>query len=137
MYLNKPPLPCSFLKSTPPGPNSGIEVKGETELEEFNEKAITCRECGFEVTNNSFSTNVKNSHEHAFFNPHGYVFQIRCFSAATGCVTLGKPSAEFTWFAGYTWQIATCSKCKTHLGWHFQSSSNSFYGLIKDKINEG
>ncbi|NDV21940.1 hypothetical protein FMS18_04340 [Desulfovibrio sp. JC022] len=128
------PLPCSFLKSTPPGPGSGCEVEDENELHESEKKSITCRECGFEITNNSFSTKINNSHEHAFFNPHGYVFQLRCFSAATGCITAGNSSSEFTWFAGCTWKIAMCSRCMTHLGWRFQSDSNSFYGLIKDKI---
>ncbi|WP_421902598.1 cereblon family protein [Maridesulfovibrio sp.] len=128
------PLPCSLLKTTPPGADFDIEVKDKDELHESEKKAILCRECGAEITDSSFSTKINDSHEHSFFNPHGYVFQIRCFSAATGCATSGPPSDEFTWFAGYTWQISACSKCRAHLGWRFQSSTNSFYGLIKDKL---
>ncbi|ACS80585.1 cereblon family protein [Maridesulfovibrio salexigens] len=130
------PSPCSFLKSTPPGTNSGIEVDDKDELHESEKKTITCRECGARITDSSFSTKINDNHEHSFFNPHGYVFQIRCFSAATGCATSGPPSDDFTWFAGYTWQISACSKCRVHLGWRFQSNTNSFYGLIKDKIKE-
>jgi len=135
MQISYSPLPCSLLKTTPPGPDSGIEVEDQESLLE-SEAKITCRECGAEITDKSFATKVNDSHEHSFFNPHGYVFQIRCFSVATGCTLAGKPSNEFSWFAGHTWQVAICRSCMTHLGWRFQSDSISFYGLIRDKIKE-
>ncbi|WP_415714832.1 cereblon family protein [Maridesulfovibrio sp.] len=136
MNQNNSIPPCSFLKSTPHGPDSGIEVEDKDEVRESEKKIITCRACGTEITDSSFATKVNENHEHSFFNPHGYVFQIRCFSAATGCATAGKPSNEFTWFSGYTWKVAVCRSCMTHLGWRFQSDSTSFYGLIRDKISE-
>ncbi|NDV28505.1 cereblon family protein [Desulfovibrio sp. JC010] len=129
------PLPCSLLKTAPPGADSGVEVEDQ-DLMLDSEKKITCRECGAEITDNSFATKINDKHEHSFFNPHGYVFQIKCFSTAPGCTIAGKPSNEFSWFAGYTWQVAVCRSCMVHLGWRFQSDSSSFYGLIKNNIKE-
>lgn len=136
MQTTYPHLPISLLKSPPPGSDSDLEVKDKTSLAAPEKKKVLCRSCGAEITDNSFATNVNDSHEHSFFNPHGYVFQIRCYSAATGCISAGNPSNEFTWFSGYTWQLAVCNKCSAHLGWRFQSDSVSFYGLIRDKISE-
>ena len=136
MQTTYPHPPCSLLKSTPSGPDSNLEAEDKTSLDNPENKKVLCRTCGAKITDNSFAAIVNNSHEHSFFNPHGYVFQIRCYSAATGCTSGGKPSSEFTWFAGYTWQLAICRACSAHLGWRFQSDSVSFYGLIRDKLTE-
>ena len=34
-------------------------------------------------------------------------------------VLQGIPSTECSWFPGYAWQIAGCSRCHTHLGWRY------------------
>ncbi|WP_320008845.1 cereblon family protein [Maridesulfovibrio sp.] len=136
MQTTYPHPPCSLLKSAPPGSDSNLEAKLKASLDDPKKKKVLCRTCGAEITDNSFATRVNNSHEHSFFNPHGYVFQIRCYSAATGCRYSGKPSYEFTWFAGCSWQIAVCKACLSHLGWRFQSDSTYFYGLIRDKLTE-
>jgi len=31
----------------------------------------------------------------------------------------GRPTTEFSWFEGYSWQVAVCSECGEHLGWRF------------------
>jgi hypothetical protein len=79
-------------------------------------------------------------HEHAFFNPAGIAFQVRCFREAPGCLVQGQATAEFSWFAGYQWQYALCGICLSHLGWLFSSGKSSaenadvFFGLIARKI---
>ncbi|GBG00324.1 hypothetical protein Rsub_13032 [Raphidocelis subcapitata] len=57
----------------------------------------------------------------AFVNPHGHVHDLVTFKSVTPrAVTLhGQPTAEFSWFPGYTWQIAVCAHCGEHLGWRF------------------
>lgn len=77
---------------------------------------------------------VNGRHQHAFFNPAGIAFELRCFRQASGAVPCGEPSAEFTWFSGYCWQIALCATCQSHLGWLFTSDS-AFYGLIATRLS--
>lgn len=76
---------------------------------------------------------VNGSHEHAFFNPAGIAFQIRCFRTAPGAAAQGDASNAFTWFPGYRWQVALCSTCHTHLGWLFANGS-AFFGLIASRL---
>jgi hypothetical protein len=76
---------------------------------------------------------VNGRHLHAFFNPAGIAFEIRCFRQAPGAAPQGEPSAEFTWFSGYRWQIALCTTCQSHLGWLFTNGS-VFYGLIATRL---
>ena len=77
---------------------------------------------------------VNGRHEHAFFNPAGIAFEIRCFHAAPGTALHGAASAEFTWFAGYRWRIALCATCHTHIGWLF-TGDDLFYGLIAHQLH--
>ncbi|MDM8517965.1 cereblon family protein, partial [Desulfobacterales bacterium HSG16] len=63
---------------------------------------------------------------------------IGCFSAAFGCARSGVPTSEYTWFAGFSWCFAMCSKCQIHLGWHFLAEGDkNFYGLILNQLVEG
>ncbi|CCO22034.1 cereblon family protein [Maridesulfovibrio hydrothermalis] len=118
-------------------PSDGTELNGDAKpIKPSSRKKIICRECRFEITESVLAISVNGRHEHSFFNPHGYVFQIRCFSAAKGCISTGDPSSEFSWFANCTWQVAACGRCLGHLGWKFSSDSNSFFGLIKNNIRE-
>jgi hypothetical protein len=77
---------------------------------------------------------VGGAHRHTFFNPAGIVYEVGCFRQAVGCIASGPPSAEFTWFAGHLWRIALCRRCRTHLGWHFTSGDESFFGLILPRL---
>ena len=109
--------------SSPPGPR----------LEAAAEQALLCAACSAAITDEKQAIEVGGSHHHTFFNPAGIVFELRCFQQAAGAIAQGDLSTEFTWFAGFQWQVALCSSCKTHLGWHF-TSAQSFYGLIKDRL---
>ncbi|WP_432735782.1 cereblon family protein [Maridesulfovibrio sp. FT414] len=135
--MENPIYPISLLKTAPPPPSGDLDAKDESALDDApGKKKIVCRECGFKICDASFAIRVNGSHEHSFFNPHGYVFELRCFSSAPGCMTASPPSSEFSWFAGHTWQIGACALCSAHLGWKFQSGASTFYGLIKNSIQE-
>ncbi len=54
--------------------------------------------------------------------------------AARGAENVGKPTAEFSWFAGYTWMYSVCRECATHLGWRFEGDGPSFHGLILARL---
>lgn len=40
----------------------------------------------------------------------------------------------YTWFPGYAWRLALCAKCGLHLGWHYRSSGDDFFGLILNRL---
>lgn len=40
-------------------------------------------------------------------------------SRATNTELTGAPSAEYSWFPGYTWTIAVCASCMAHVGWRW------------------
>lgn len=110
---------------------SSSTVFEEQQKEKEKEKeGLFCRECGHYITSKDQIIEVDGQHYHTFFNPAGVVYEIGCFSSASGCQRYGPPSSEFTWFAGYTWQMSLCAVCQCHLGWFFRSIDASFYGLI-------
>lgn len=113
----------SAITLRPPGSRSGQAPQKR------NEEAILCAACGAEITHQRQAIVINTRHTHAFFNPAGIAFEIRCFRLAPGATSLGAPSAEFTWFPGYRWQIAICAACQAHLGWLF-TNGVSFFGLI-------
>ncbi len=95
---------------------------------------ILCRRCKNEITTAEHMIAVNGRHQHSFTNPAFITFQIGCFSSASGCHIHGIPTYEFTWFPGYAWAIAVCSKCLLHLGWYYQSEEATFFGLIMDNL---
>jgi hypothetical protein len=102
------------------------------------EKGVFCRVCQARITTQEHSVSINGRHLHAFFNPAGIAFEIRCFRSAAGTVGQGPMSSDFTWFPGYSWQIALCSVCQVHLGWRFvdTTASHHFYGLIVSRLFE-
>ena len=114
--------------------NSFVEDEAngqESEQEEY----IRCRQCHNVITSPTERIEVQGSHQHTFANPHGIVFEIGCFRTVKGCGHAGPASQEFSWFAGYSWRIAVCVMCLTHLGWLFASSDyTSFHGLVLDRL---
>jgi hypothetical protein len=97
---------------------------------EEKEESIICKNCRNEITTVGYSIAVSGQHAHIFKNPLGVTFHIGCFSKAWGSFIYGIPTYEATWFPGFTWCIAVCANCFTHLGWYYQSGTESFYGLI-------
>ena len=99
------------------------------------EDHILCRPCHHIITSPSERMEVKGSHQHTFANPYGIVFEIGCFQTVKGCGFAGPDSDEFSWFSGFSWRIAVCIGCLTHVGWSFSSQSGTrFYGLILDRL---
>jgi hypothetical protein len=94
---------------------------------------VRCAACGHGITTPDQAMQVNGRHTHAFFNPAGIAFELRCFRSAPGISVEGAPTGEFSWFSGCRWQIALCSSCRTHLGWLF-TGARSFAGLISGRI---
>lgn len=97
---------------------------------------LICAMCLNAITTSSARTERAGSHSHTFSNPHGFVFHIACFSTAPGCDTGSDPTAEYSWFPGFSWQVAVCRGCGEHLGWLFSGAESRFHGLIVDRLAE-
>jgi hypothetical protein len=129
--LRQPPERPQQQRSPEPG-TAASEEKSPQE-----EPFILCRDCLHPITRPAERISVQGQHHHTFANPHGIVFEIGCFRSAQGCGVIGPASDEFTWFAGYHWQVSVCGACLAHLGWRFFSAGgNSFFGLILDRLIE-
>jgi hypothetical protein len=107
------------------------DARDETDVQRNH---ILCKTCGNAITSEADSIAIYGSHEHTFVNPMGLTFHIGCFSNAGGCHIMGAPTAEYTWFPGFTWSYVVCSSCFTHLGWHYNSGGSGFFGLILDQL---
>lgn len=129
------------LKEKPGPPADGaavIERDPEEEAGRGGGSSIKCSACRSKVTEASARAEIDGRHRHTFFNPHGLVFDIGCFSRAAGCAPVSPPTTEFTWFPGYAWRIVVCRSCGVHLGWsyHSESGGGTFFGLILDLLVE-
>ncbi len=118
-------------------PGGSVETLEEEKTDEKREQVYFCRSCGNTITSRKYNFEIDDRHLHTFMNPAGLIFQIACFSHASGCHIYGEYTEEFTWFAGYEWSIALCRVCSRHLGWHYSSGLSSFYGLIMENLAEG
>ncbi|KAG8011743.1 Protein cereblon [Nibea albiflora] len=98
---------------------------------------ILCRACGHELAHgtdihfvpsrlalsgrNDTLVGGRRVNIQLFENPHGHQFEVITFRKAD--VTQHWPADKhFSWFPGFSWTVATCPRCKTHLGWSFQPS---------------
>ena len=117
--------------------DGALDLYEEESEERERSPLLVCRSCGFAITSEKMRIAMAGSHQHTFFNPAGIVYQLGCFSEASGCVLVGARSPEFSWFAGFLWQVALCRGCGHHLGWHFLGSGQSFYGLILAELVPG
>ena len=111
-----------------------LQPESENREKEKKETPLICSLCSGTITSSSQAISKNGQHEHAFFNPAGIAFEIRCFREAPGCLVQGDPTTEFCWFDGYSWQYGICSNCLAHLGWFFSSEQDGFFGLIVGKI---
>jgi hypothetical protein len=109
-------------------------TKEKPAFKDQKDKAVICRKCFYQITTADKQISVDGARTHTFFNPAGIVYEIICFSTAPGCIFDGAVSNEFSWFAGFTWRLAFCGKCLTHLGWLFESCDSSFLGLILKRL---
>ena len=106
----------------------------KTDSQSKEDEIIICAACRTGITDPDRQIIINNSFLHTFVNPHGYVFEIGCFSNARGVRPASISSNEFSWFVGYSWEIGVCHNCSTHLGWIFSSGSDLFFGLILEKL---
>ncbi|XP_034232877.1 protein cereblon isoform X2 [Thrips palmi] len=99
---------------------------------------LCCRQCGQHVAHQQdvFSMSVEGM-QGTYCNVYGYVYETVTIHKATGLrLQNAPPSTEFSWFPGYAWTVAACSRCRKHMGWHFTATSpdmkpRGFWGLCR------
>lgn len=71
-----------------------------------------------------------------YCNPAGYIHETLTVNKTVekSVSMVDRPSTDFSWFPGYAWQIAVCSKCSSHIGWKFVAVTKNlkpkaFFGL--------
>lgn len=98
--------------------------------------SLCCARCLHPVTEHSAYLELAGGHTHVFTNPGGITYELALYAHAN-CVIHGPATTEYTWFAGYAWQLALCSNCHEHLGWRYRKLGGaSFYGLIRQRLRE-
>jgi hypothetical protein len=112
-------------------PKQQLKDREDNDKEGF----LLCKVCNYPITGKNDRININDKYEYVFTNPHGYIFHIGCFDVAPGCIIYGEENSYFSWFIGYTWQIALCGRCGTLIGWFFRSKDRQFFGIILDKIS--
>lgn len=96
---------------------------------------LVCSNCSHPITSESERITMAGAHQHTFTNPHQITYRIGCFRDAPGCSYLGAATDEFTWFPGYSWRIALCAGCGSHIGWMYQKlESAAFHGLLTNQL---
>lgn len=134
--------PYDLVCKKKPGPDKPGENLPEKEVDEQAREGepakgeyVLCGQCKQIITYPEERILKMGAFQHTFANPHGIVFEIGCFRFANGCGYTGPATSEFTWFSGYSWRIAVCNQCLTHLGWLFLSAGpDRFHGLILDQL---
>ena len=102
--------------------------------EETDRKWVRCSTCNYKITLLSDKIHINSADVHIFKNPAGIIYRVICFSQAPGSVNITEYTFENSWFSGYSWSISLCRLCNNHLGWHYSSGSEEFYGLIAERI---
>jgi hypothetical protein len=129
-------LACQLFKKSDEksrgGTHADFEVRDASR--DASERRLLCCSCGSPVTTEAERIAIDGQHVHRRTNPAGVDFEFGCFVTAPGAETTAEPTAEFSWFAGYTWVYSVCRICATHLGWHFEGAGPSFHGLILDRL---
>ncbi len=122
------------LNSSGEKPLKGVRIKFEKKFGLEERHFVLCRYCGNRITTMEHIISVDGQHTHTFTNQQGITYEVGCFSSAIGCVIYGNPTLELTWFDDFCWSLALCSSCLFHMGWHYKSEEESFFGLILDRL---
>jgi len=87
------------------------------------DRPVRCKRCGAEVSSvgRMFTVGGAEGTTGAYVNAHGVVHQTITVRSVQreAVLCFGEPEVRDSWFPGYSWTIAHCSLCHSHLGWKF------------------
>ena len=86
---------------------------------------ICCKSCNRRIGRQEdiFSMSQEGP-QNAYVNPGGYVHQTLTLYKTQNLKLVGASSAEYSWFPGYSWTIAQCRYCNSHMGWKFTATDD-------------
>lgn len=101
-----------------------------------------CKRCRNKIASyNDIFAMSKGNLAGNYCNPAGYIHEtLTVHKILESSLTMvQRPSTNFSWFPGYGWQIAICSKCSAHIGWKFIAVNKNlkprtFFGLSGKSI---
>jgi hypothetical protein len=125
-----------------------LNIKSEDKLELFEQECNSshsvesesdrrwarCRHCRGKIALNAHRIQINQTDNYIFQNPSGIFFRVICFSTAPGAANITEYTEENTWFKGFAWSISLCRHCGSHIGWHYVSADQNFYGLVADRL---
>lgn len=106
------------------------QTTSESTTTTSDDDAVVCAACEHRITSRDYRIEMLGAHEHTFVNPGGIVHHLGCYALAPGVVESGAPEQAFSWFPGWSWQIVSCGRCRSHLGWIYRCAADAFHGLI-------
>ncbi|XP_026740508.1 protein cereblon-like [Trichoplusia ni] len=102
--------------------------------------ALCCTSCQTEIARREhiFAMSSEGVHSN-YTNLGGYMHDILTVRQTSNVQLSGAPSAEYSWFPGYTWTVLLCNTCMAHIGWRFQAEKRSlrpqrFFGLCRNYV---
>ncbi|CAG4960505.1 unnamed protein product [Colias eurytheme] len=101
---------------------------------------LCCTSCSTEIAKREhiFAMSSEGVHSN-YTNLGGYMHDIVTVVSTSHTELSGPPSAEYSWFPGYTWTVALCAVCTTHVGWRFDALKRNlrpqqFYGVCRNNV---
>ena len=102
------------------------------------ETLMRCKHCGAGISQmrNVFTVGGAEGTTGAYVNEHGVVHQTVTLRRVDthSVICIGLPETKDSWFPGYSWTIAYCAICSTHLGWKFQKLGKR--GRVKNRNSQ-
>lgn len=101
---------------------------------------LCCSSCLTELAREESIFPMSSEGVHSnYVNLGGYMHDLVTVRAARNVALSGFPTAEYSWFPGYTWTVATCASCRAHVGWRFVAQTRTlrpqqFYGLCRNFV---
>ena len=97
-------------------------------IEKDRDTILRCKCCAsaLSLMRNIFTVKGAEGTTGQYVNEHGIVHQtltLRDVDPKVSVVCVGRPETKDSWFPGYSWQIAYCYVCSSHLGWKFRQVS--------------
>ncbi|KAI5057766.1 hypothetical protein GOP47_0027781 [Adiantum capillus-veneris] len=75
-----------------------------------------------------------------YVNNAGYVHETLTLAKVRGLILQGRPETMHSWFPGYSWTVADCNLCESHMGWLFRALKDlhprQFWGLRRSQLAE-